>query len=446
MKANYNDHNQIMALDIGSSKVSCVVARSQIDKKIYVEGISSISYRSSDENKSPNNQELIDAIKESFSTANSGSSTKIQSVIVGLSGAFINSTNVNLNIPRSDNIKLVTQADIDSAVKIAKRIDLDEGKELIHVIPQSFSLDGMPGIRNPLGMHTTDLKASCHIIAGSKNNICNLNKSILEADIQPTSQVVGSVATARALLTAKEREEGTIMIDIGASTTDIAVFNSGSVIHTDSIPIGGNLFTSDIATAFDIDFNDAEKIKIDHGSATPERALTTNTINIKPLTCDESVEITERELAQLIKERANELVRLIAYKLENDIVATSEIDQIVLTGGCSKLDGLVQLMRFLLQKRVRCHDNQLVNGLHEENFDPSLSCVISLAMWGEYGVDKNIGHIHHRKFRFFQSSFYYKKINALKIFAQLKIKIIGKNYFPTMFKNTKLNQFFRIRE
>ncbi|SVE33299.1 uncharacterized protein METZ01_LOCUS486153, partial [marine metagenome] len=239
----------------------------------------------------------------------------------------------------------VTQSDIDNAVKIAKHIDLEEGKELIHVIPQSFSLDGMQGIRNPLGMHATELKASCHIIAGSKNNICNLNKSILEADIQPTNQVVGSVATARALLTAKEREEGAIMIDIGASTTDVAVFNNGSVIHTDSIPMGGNLFTSDIATAFDIDFNEAEKIKINHGSATPERALSTNTINIKPLTYDESVEITERELAQLIKERANELVRLIAYKLENDVVDNLEIEQIVLTGGCSKLDGLVQLMR-----------------------------------------------------------------------------------------------------
>ena len=439
MKANYNDRNQIMALDIGSSKVSCVVARSQIDKKIYIEGISSISYRSSDENKSSDNKEMIEAIKESFFTANSGSSTKIQSVIVGLSGTFISSTNVNLNIPRTDNVKLVTQSDVDNAVKIAKHIDLEEGKELIHVIPQSFSLDGMQGIRNPLGMHTAELKAACHIIAGSKNNICNLNKSILEADIQPTNQVVGSVATARALLTAKEREEGTIMIDIGASTTDIAVFNSGSVIHTDSIPMGGNLFTSDIATAFDIDFNEAEKIKINHGSATPERALSTNTINIKPLTYDESVEITERELAQLIKERANELVRLIAYKLENNVVDNLEIEQIVLTGGCSKLDGLVQLMRFLLQKRVRCPHNQLVNGLHEESFDPSLSCVISLAMWGEYGADKNIGHIHRRKFRFFQPSFYYKKINTLKIFTSLKIKVIGKNYFPTLFKTTKLN-------
>ena len=439
MKANNNDHNQIMALDIGSSKVSCVIARSQINKKIFIEGISSISYRPSNENKSSDNQEMIEAIKESFFSANTGSSTKIQSVIVGLSGTFINSTNVNLNIPRSGNVKLVTQSDIDNAVKIAKHIDLEEGKELIHVIPQSFSLDGMQGIRNPLGMHTTELKASCHIIAGSKNNICNLNKSILEADIQPTNQVVGSVATARALLTAKEREEGAIMIDIGASTTDIAVFNSGSVIHTDSIPMGGNLFTSDIATAFDIDFNEAEKIKINHGSTTPERALTTNTLSIKPLTYDESVEITERELAQLIKERANELVRLIAYKLENEVVTNLEIEQIVLTGGCSKLDGLVQLMRFLLQKRVRCPDNQLVNGLHEENFDPSLSCVISLAMWGEYGVDKNIGHVHHRKFRFFQHGFFYKKINALKIFASLKIKVIVRNYFPTLFKTTKLN-------
>ena len=161
-----------MALDIGSSKVCCVVARSQIDKKIYIEGISSISYRSSDENKSSDNKEMIEAIKESFFTANSGSSTKIQSVIVGLSGTFISSTNVNLNIPRTDNVKLVTQSDVDNAVKIAKHIDLEEGKELIHVIPQSFSLDGMQGIRNPLGMHTAELKAACHIIAGSKNNIC----------------------------------------------------------------------------------------------------------------------------------------------------------------------------------------------------------------------------------------------------------------------------------
>ena len=180
-----------------------------------------------------------------------------------------------------------------------------------------------------------------------------------------------------------------------------------------SIHIGGNTFTNDISVAFDIDFNEAEKVKISDGSVTPERIKTTKTIKIFPRAYDEELEITGRELAQLLKDRASELIRMIGYRLDNENFSNLDINQIILTGGGSKLDGFLQLTRFLLQKRIRNIDESFESNLEGEQLDQSTSCAVSVA---KVSVDENITNLefNNKKINIFNNNLYLKSFISFK--------------------------------
>ncbi|MBI64370.1 MAG: cell division protein FtsA [Chloroflexi bacterium] len=413
--------NIIISLDVGTSKVCCVVGENN-KKVVEIKNVSTkkINFNS---NIEEHDFEIKKAISESYREATLGVDLNHCHLVVSLSGSHIISKNIILNVPKSNNERsLITQIDIDKSIEIAQKISLDDDQKIIHVIPRTYTLDGIEGIRNPLGMHTYDLKAYSHVILGSITEITKLNKYLDVIGMKPNKYIVGSLASGRSLLSSNERESGGILIDIGGGTTDIAVFHKGTIIHTDSIHIGGNTFTNDISVAFDIDFNEAEKVKISDGSVTPERINNTKKIKIFPRAYDEELEITGRELAQLLKDRASELIRMIGYRLDNENVSNLDINQIILTGGGSKLDGFFQLTRFLLQKRVRNIDESFENNLEGEELDQSTSCAVSVA---KLSVDENLTNLefNNKKIDIFNNNLYVKNFISLK---NLFLKLLKK--------------------
>ena len=407
-----NKNKTIISLDVGTSKVCCAVGENN-QKIVEIKNVSTknINFKSNIEEQ---NFEIKRAISETFKEATLGIDLNNSNLVVSLSGSHIISKNIILNVPKSTNERsLITQTDIDKSIEIAQKISLDEDQKIIHVIPRTYTLDGIEGIRNPLGMHTYDLKAYSHVILGSISEINKLNKYLDVIGIKPNKYIVGSLASGRSLLSSNERESGGILIDIGGGITDIAVFHKGTIIHTDSIHIGGNTFTNDISVAFDIDFNEAENVKISHGSVTPERIKTTKTIKIFPRAYDEELEITGRELAQLLKDRASELIRMIGYRLDNENFSNLDINQIILTGGGSKLDGFLQLTRFLLQKRIRNIDESFESNLEGEQLDQSTSCAVSVA---KVSVDENITNLefNNKKINIFNNNLYLKSFISFK--------------------------------
>ena len=411
----------ILSMDIGTSKVCCVVAKND-QKSIDILRVTTLKHNNLLDNDNVNNNKMQEIVYQCFKTVTKDLDLKKLFFAISLSGNHILSKNIILNVPKNNPEKsLITKEDINRVIKIAKKIEVEEDQKIIHVIPRTYTLDGIEGIRNPLGMHTFDLKAFCHVILGSISEISRLNKFTGLISIIPDKYLVGSVVSAKSLLTASERESGAILIDIGAGITDIAIFHKSSIIHTESIPIGGNIFTNDISVAFDINFDDAENLKLMHGSVTPERVENTKTIKIFPQAYDDELEITKRELAQLLKDRASELIRMIGYRLDNENISHLDINQIVLTGGTSKMDGMLQLTRFLLQKRVRNIDENFEKNLEGEKLDPSTSCAISLS---KLALTESIinPEIHTDKNKFINKKFYLKKIISLKNYIFEKTK------------------------
>ena len=411
----------ILSMDIGTSKVCCVVAKND-QKSIDILRVTTLKHNNLLDNDNVNNNKMQEIVYQCFKTVTKDLDLKKLFFAISLSGNHILSKNIILNVPKNNPEKsLITKEDINRVIKIAKKIEVEEDQKIIHVIPRTYTLDGIEGIRNPLGMHTFDLKAFCHVILGSISEISRLNKFTGLISIIPDKYLVGSVVSAKSLLTASERESGAILIDIGAGITDIAIFHKSSIIHTESIPIGGNIFTNDISVAFDINFDDAENLKLMHGSVTPERVENTKTIKIFPQAYDDELEITKRELAQLLKDRASELIRMIGYRLDNENISHLDINQIVLTGGTSKMDGMLQLTRFLLQKRVRNIDENFEKNLEGEKLDPSTSCAISLSKLAL--IESIINpEIHTNKNKFINKKFYLKKIISLKNYLFEKTK------------------------
>jgi cell division protein FtsA len=231
-------------------------------------------------------------------------------------------------------------------------------------------------------MHTSELHIESHVISGSISKITELHNAVSDAGVRVSSMVVEPVASADAVLTADEREEGAVLIDVGGGTSDIAVYHNGTVVHTAVIPVGGFQFSNDLSIAFSIDFEDAEKLKIEHGTAAPELAGMKEEITLNPTTMDQPLTITKREIGQVLKERAYELFHMILLKLEEPHLADIPTERIVFTGGGAKLEGFLNTAKMVFQRKVRLATPRGLDGMPQGTNDPSYSAAAGIALWG----------------------------------------------------------------
>jgi cell division protein FtsA len=327
-------------------------------------------------------QAVTNAIEESAALAAADAGVNVDKVYVGLTGSHVESKNRWANVPRGDGMRAVTDLDISAAKKAAGAIDLADDRKLLHVIPRTYALDGLHGVRNPLGMHTGELHIESHVITGSISKITELHNAVSDAGVRVSSMVVEPIASADAVLTADEREEGAVLIDVGGGTSDIAVYHDGAVVHTAVIPVGGYQFTNDLSIAFSVDFESAEELKIKHGTAAPELAGLKEEITLHPNTMEQPLTITKREVGQVLKERTSELFRMIMLKLEEPHLADIPTDRIVFTGGGAKLEGFLNIAKYIFQRKVRLASPRGLDGMPEGTNDPSYSAAVGIALWG----------------------------------------------------------------
>ena len=327
-------------------------------------------------------QAVTNAIEESAALAAAEAGVNVDKVYAGLTGSHVESKNRWANVPRGDGMRAVTDLDISAAKKAAGAIDLADDRKLLHVIPRTYALDGLHGVRNPLGMHTGELHIESHVITGSISKITELHNAVTDAGVRVSSMVVEPVASADAVLTAEEREEGAVLIDVGGGTSDIAVYHDGAVVHTAVIPVGGYQFTNDLSIAFSVDFESAEELKIKHGTAAPELAGLKEEITLHPNTMEQPLTITKREIGEVLKERTSELFRMIMLKLEEPHLADIPTDRIVFTGGGAKLEGFLNIAKYIFQRKVRLASPRGLDGMPEGTNDPSYSAAVGIALWG----------------------------------------------------------------
>jgi len=325
---------------------------------------------------------VTSAVVKSIETASENAGVDVDTVYAGLTGNHVESSNRWTSVPRSEGMRVITDTDLSSAMAASSAIDLADDRKLLHVIPRSYALDGLHGVRNPLGMHTGELHVQSHVITGSISKINELENAISGAGVGISSMIIEPLASAHSALTADEREEGAILIDVGGGTSDIAVYHDGAVLHTAVIPVGGYQFSNDLSIAFDIDFDEAEKLKIQHGTAAPELTGMKEEITLNPHSMHQPLIITKREVGQILKERASELFRMVQFKLEEPHLVDIPLDRIIFTGGGAKLEGFLNIAKYIFQRKVRLAKPRGLDGMPPGADDPAYSAAVGIALWG----------------------------------------------------------------
>ncbi|HOJ20194.1 MAG TPA: cell division protein FtsA, partial [Armatimonadota bacterium] len=286
----------IVGLDVGTTKV-CAVVGEVTKNGVELSGHGISPCQGLQKGIVVDIDATVLAIEEAIEMAQQATGFQIRSVAVGITGQHIQSFNSRGSI-EIERFRDITAEDVEQAKEAAQRIDIPAGREIIHSIPRAFRIDGHEGVRRPIGMTGTHLEVEMHIVTAETSFLQNLIKCVHQADLSiiPGGIILEPLATAEAVLSAEERELGVALVDIGGGTSDVALFRGGGVFHTSVIPVGGNHVTNDLAVGLRVARNEAERIKLEHGTALDEGIEELEAITVTPLgqPADETVRIPKR--------------------------------------------------------------------------------------------------------------------------------------------------------
>jgi len=388
MANNKKNSNVVVGLDIGTSKVVCLVGAYSENEKLNVSALG--SYPSSGLKKGVvvNIDATTDAIKKAVEQAQKMIEEPIKSVFVGIAGNHIKSLNSHGAVGIKD--KEVKPADIDRVIDSAQAVSIPSDQKVLHVLPQEFIIDDQDGIKDPLGMSGVRLESKVHLVTCSNSAILNIEKCVKNCGLKVNKYVLEQLASSYSILSDDEKELGVCLVDIGGGTTDIAIFNSGSIVFTGVIPIAGDQVTSDIAQALRTPTSQAEEIKQKHGCSVAEFTKDDETIEVMGVGGRPPRELSRRSLAEIVEPRYVELFELVKAEIsrngfENDIPAG-----IVLTGGTSKMEGVVELAESIFQTSVRLGIPNDFSGMENILQNPIYATSIGLVEHGYSQVSSDL--------------------------------------------------------
>lgn len=369
------------ALDIGTSKVACVVGRAGGDGGIEIVAAATTPCAGLKKGLVVDINETTAAIRKVIGEVEGTlDDFEIENVHVGVTGDHIRGVNCEGMAPIKDGE--VSAADIERARETAEAIRIPSDRRVLHVLFRDFKVDDQEGVKDPVGMSGARLQANVHIVTAARNPVENVTKCVERCGLGIDGIVLEQLASGGAVLSRDERRLGVCLIDIGAGTTDIALYAEDAVAHTAVIPIGGNHITNDIAVTFRTPANSAEEVKLKYGCALAERVRDDETIEVAGAGGHAPVRRRRHSLAQIIEPRCEELFSLVLRALEqSELGARGAVAGYVLTGGSSKLDGLDELAARALDAPVRCgRPGQGVSGLAEVVGSPVYATGVGLLL------------------------------------------------------------------
>ena len=377
---NSKNSNIVVGLDIGTSKVVCIVGTR--DENGQLEIISLGSYPSSGLKKGVvvNIEATTDAIKKAVEQAQSIQEDKIKSIYVGVAGSHIKSINSQGIVGIKD--KEVKPFDIEKVIESASSVSIPSDQEVLHVLPQEYVIDDQDGIKEPLGMSGVRLEARVHLVTCSNSALRNIEKCVKNCGLSVDGFVLEQLASSYSILSDDEKDLGVCLVDIGGGTTDIAIFNAGSIVHTGVIPIAGDQVTSDIAQALRTPTPQAEEIKQKHGCSVAEFTNDDESIEVPGVGGRPPRELSRRSLAEIIEPRYVELFELIKAEISRNGFDEKIPAGIVFTGGTSKIEGVVELAESIFQTSVRLGVPNNFVGMERVLQNPIYSTSIGLVEHG----------------------------------------------------------------
>lgn len=372
--------NLIVALDIGTSKIAALVGEVSEDNQIQVVGFGSHPSRGLKGGVVVNIESTVQSIQRALEEAELMAGCEIHSAYTGISGGHIKSLNSHGIVAIRD--REVNQSDVDRVIDAAKAVAIPADQRILHILPQEFIVDQQDGVREPVGMSGVRLEAKVHIVTGAMSAVQNITKCVRRCGLQVNDVVLQQLASSYAVLTDDERELGVCMVDIGGGTTDIAIYTEGAIRYTSVIPIAGDHVTNDLAVALRTPAQFAEQIKIKHAHATlagvdPEEMIQVPSVSKRP-----PRQVHKSTLTQVVGARYEELFTLVHAELRRSGLEDLISAGIVITGGGSRMPGVVELAEKVFQIPVRMGIPQNVGGLVDVRENPSYSTGVGLLLHG----------------------------------------------------------------
>jgi len=379
--AKRKDDEMIVGLDIGTSKVVAIVGEINAENEIEVIGIG--THRSTGLKKGVviNIDSTVESIKRAVQEAELMADCQVFSVYAGIAGNHIKSFNSHGMAAIRDKHE-VTDADVKDALQAAEAMQIPEHQKKLHVLPQEFIIDQQEGIRQPVGMAGVRLETKVHLVTAAESAMSNIEKCIRQSGLETDGIILEQLASSYAVLTEDEKELGVCMVDIGGGTADIAVYTEGAIQHTAVIPIAGDQVTNDIAKLMHTPTKHAEEIKIKYGCA--KLAMTSDEESLEVVKLDESgtQSMSRQSLVAIIEPRYEEIFEYVRDELEAKKYIDTLGAGVVLTGGSSKLEGVVELAEEVFALPARIGRPRGVKGLAEVVSNPMHSTGVGLLKFG----------------------------------------------------------------
>ena len=380
----------VVGLDIGTTKICAIVGRKNEFGKLEVLGMGKAESDGVIRGIVTNIDKTVAAIEKAVKEAEDQAGINIRVVNVGIAGQHIKSSIHHGSITRDSNDDEITVEDINRLNNDMYRIVIPPGSEIIHVMPQDYTVDYEDGIKDPVGMSGVKLEADFHVITAQTNAINNINKCVRRAGLEIENLILEPLASSLAVLSEEEKEAGICLIDIGGGTTDIAIFHDNIIRHTAVIPFGGNIITSDIKQGCMVMQHQAELLKTKFGTAIAEEASPIEIVSIPGIRNRAPKEISVKNLAHIIEARMEEIVELAHTEIITSGFENRLAGGIVITGGGSQLNSLKQLVEYMsgMDARIGYPNEHLGKSKVDAVKSPMYATSVGLVLSGFRALDE----------------------------------------------------------
>ena len=376
-----SEPTRIVGLDIGTNKVAAIVGEITPEGDLEIIGIGSHPSRGMKKGVVINIESTVQSIQRAIEEAELMAGCEIDSVYAGIAGSHIRSINSHGIVAVRD--REVLPQDVDRVIDAAQAMAIPADQKILHILPQEYVIDSQEGVREPLGMSGVRLEAKVHLVTCAVNAAQNIEKCIERCGLKVNDVILEQLASSYSVLTDDERELGVCLVDIGGGTSDIAVFTDGAIRHTAVIPIAGDQVTNDIAMALRTPTQNAEEIKIKYACALTQLARPDETIKVPGVGDKPAKELSRQALAEVVEPRYDELFTLIQAELRRsgfeDLIAAG----IVLTGGASKMEGVIELGEEIFHMPVSLGLPRNVAGLRDIIRNPVYATGVGLLLFGK---------------------------------------------------------------
>jgi len=375
------EKNLLIGLDIGTSKIAALVGEVKDDERIEVIGIGMHVSRGLKKGVVVDIESTVQSIQRAVEEAELMAGCEIHSVHAGIAGSHIRSLNSHGITAIKE--REVSQADVDRCIDAARAVAIPADQKILHILPQEFIIDDQEGIREPIGMCGVRLEARVHMVTGAVSAAQNIVKCIRRCGLEVDDLVLEQLSSSYAVLGEDEKELGVALVDIGGGTTDLAVFTDGAIRHTAVIPIAGDQVTNDIAVALRTPTQYAEQIKIKYACALTQLAGSSETIEVPSIGERPARRLARQTLAEVVEPRYEELLSLLQAELRRSGFEDLVAGGVVMTGGSSKMEGLIELAEEVFHMPVRLGSPQHVIGLQEVTSNPIYATGVGLLMYAQ---------------------------------------------------------------